>query len=179
MTDLLIVQTAAEATEARRHQCIAELIDGNIKTFGLPSKADSWLDVIRNQPDIPECDQKVVDKALGMLVAVFRSAQAAIANEFSLEEIFSAERYPEMEVIPVDTAAVALAGLHADKETTQAFGRSITMYKQFVANDLLAQDHLLSHMVQILDELPGSSSLHHALVETAKQLIAIDMELVM
>ena len=179
MTDLLIDEIEYSSSYERRQQCFADLMDGNMQTFGRPSSGESWQDVIHGCPAIPESDQKVVAKALGMVVAVFRSAQMSTNNGFMLEDMLSPDRVPAVEEIEADSGAVALARNVSDGASALAFGRSVTIYKQMVENNLIQKDYLLGHMLQALDALPGSSKIHQSLVETAKQLISIDMESLM
>ena len=114
-----------------------------------------------------------------MVVAVFRSAQMSINSAFMLEDLFSPEKVPEVAQFQPDPAAMALAHNAADDTSAQAFGRSITVYKNLEECEMVPKGYLLAHMLQTLDALPGSSKIHQSVVETAKQLITLDMEQIM
>lgn len=173
----LICEKSGEAL-LQRQQRFSEFMDANPQVFQASSEGKPWVDVVGKYKTYSEADQLIIDKALGMVVSILKSAHLASHNGFDLEDLMSAENCPEMEAVQPDPAALSMTQTEGENNSASvAFGRSVTLFKDLIRNGLVSKDQLLSQSIGILDNLPGSSALHQSLVETAKQLVTIDMDM--
>ena len=167
--------SSADHLLVQKRTCIARFMDENSTTFGRHSSEMPWIEVVQSGQSHNLVDRRVLDKALGMLSAAFRSAQVAASAHEPLEDMMSPERSPGIEAILPDTAAIDAIGL-ADDTSSIAFGRAITIYKAVVDSGELPLDVLRAVLDLTLDDLPAQTPLMHSVIETCRSLSQMDMD---
>lgn len=177
--------TSLDAMESvvgqHRKQCVGEFMDGNPAVFSTPASGASWVDTLLSSQAIEDEDRHVVDKALGMLASVLRTAHQSLDSGVVLSQAISPERLPDIDSIEPDAAALVVFDHKDDEDKSEAvaFARTITLYKQLVDQGVLQADMLSETLTQTLDDLPGTTELSRSLRETLKRLARLDFEAMM
>ncbi|WP_426162391.1 hypothetical protein ACN9MU_21080 [Pseudoduganella sp. R-32] len=161
---------------AQQRACIARLMDDHPCTFAAPQDGGRWSEFIQHGTVAQGADRHTADKALGMLSSTIRTAQLSLNVQTSLVDMLARARELEIADFPADPAAMAQAGPNADQEEATAYGQAITVYKQCVLEGLMERQDLLRFLAEAFDELPATTPLSRALIETAKMLVMIDLE---
>jgi hypothetical protein len=164
-----------------RKRCVGEFMDGNPAVFSPSTSGACWVDTLLSSPVIDGADRHVVDKALGLLASTLRSAHQTMDSGVVLGQAISPERIPDIDSIEPDAAAMLIFD-HADDEDKSeavAFARTITLYKQLVDQEVLEPDMLYETLVQVMDDLPGTSALSRSVIDTLKRMARLDMEAMM
>jgi hypothetical protein len=165
---------------ARRKRILAEFVDQNPATFASPLDAVSWATAICGDAVVGEADRRVVERALGMLAGIFRSAQMSLDESQSLSDLLSPEHLPEIDSIEPDSRAmVVVGGEGADEASTLAFGRSITLCKMLMEGGVSQGDQLRQTIDGTLDALPGNTPLMRSLIETARRMAQADLDVML
>jgi hypothetical protein len=164
-----------------RKRCVGEFMDENPAVFANSVSGTRWADTLLSSRVIEDADRHVVDKALGMLASVLRTAHQSIDSGVVLSEAISPERIPDIDSIEPDAAALVVFDHKDDEDKSEAvaFARTITLYKQLVDQEVLQADMLPDTLTQYLDDLPGTTELSRSVRETLKRLARLDFEAMM
>lgn len=161
-------------------RCLADFMDTHQEAFTGPARADSWAHCM-DQPDMLQpADSRVLDKALGMVMAVMRSASQSMTGGGSLPELFDrAKQMGALEFEP-DAGALQMA-LEGNTEPSEAvaYGRGIAVYRECIARGALDGSELSVLLMNPFDQLPAVTPLMRSAIGTAKRMIQIDIDLML
>ena len=157
-----------------KRQCVASFMDENPDAFAPPSTGTTWQDAWCH-PAPSEADRRTMDKALGMLAGMFRTAQATVSDQEPLSEMLSPQRLPGVETLEPDPGALMVMGGDTD-EGAIAFARSITIYKSLLDAGMVSEEALRLMLNGTLDALPGDSPLMRSLIGTCQRMTQIDLD---
>jgi len=162
---------------AQQRACLAHFMDDNPDTFAAPEGGGDWSAFVA-QGAVPEGrDRHVVDKALGMLVGMIRTAQNSLGANAGIAEVFAqAGLSGDFEA---DPAVLAQGGPEQDPEEHAAFAQAVTIYKQCAEHGLIEGEALPRFIEEAFDNLPGTSPLTRSLIEAAKRMVRLDLEFVL
>lgn len=163
-----------------RKRILAEFMAENPATFPSPTGEVSWVRAICSDVALGEVDRRVVERALGMLAGIFRSAQLSLDESQPLSELLSADRIPGIDSIEPDAQAIVVVGGEgADEASTLAFARSITLCKMLMEGGVFHGDQLRQTIDGTLDALPGKTPLMRSLIETARRMAQADLDVML
>jgi hypothetical protein len=119
----------------------------------------------------------VVDKALGMISAVFRSAQMTLGDVPTPGQMFAADKSGLAEAVEADAVALALIGEDAGEDPESlALAKSVTLYKRAADAGLVDRAELSRHMDAALDEQPEHTVLARDTKRAARHIAALEVE---
>lgn len=162
---------------AQQRACLAQFMDDNPETFAVPEGGGTWGDFVACGAVPAGRDRHVVDKALGMLIGMVRTAQNGLTTNASIADVF-AQAGLSGELEP-DPAALAQGGAEQDPEEHHAFAQAVTLYKQCAEHGLIEGEALPRFIEDAFDNLPGNTPLTRSLIETAKRMVRLDLDLVL
>jgi hypothetical protein len=169
-------ESGASARIQQQRLCVAAFMDDNPQVFSQPVAGESWASRIATGEPISGRDRVVVDRALGMLAGVFRSAQISLGGAPALTDALAAARAKGLPEFAPDAAALEQADVDGLEDETIAYARSITIYKECVRAGIVGGDELPRSVEDAFDRLPGESPFMRSLIETAKRMAQIDLQ---
>jgi hypothetical protein len=161
---------------ARQRLYLAEFMDDNAASFAAPVAADSWVDFAHTGKMAKGPDRQVVDKALGMLVGVMRSAQLSFGPSESIGDVYARAREGGIPDFEPDANALAIVASDENEADRKAYAQTVTIYKRFIEEGVLDRDALARSVDKALDDLPGSTPLMRSLIDTARRIALLDVE---
>jgi hypothetical protein len=171
--------TSSPSPERIWHQklCIATLMDAHPDAFAPPSCGTPWVELVRRGFEPNGQERRVIDKALGMISAVFRSAQMVLGDVPTLGQQFAADKSGLTEAVEADSIALALIGDDATEDPeSMALARSVTLYKRAADAGLIDRAELSRHMEAALDEQPVHTALAYDTKMAAKYIASLEVE---
>jgi hypothetical protein len=179
MSNEALNNTALKYLGSHRRAVVAEFLDDNPEAFPPPVDSAGWLAYFQEGIPLNTHERKQFDRGLGMLVAVFRTAQVTMPECQPLSDMLSPEKLPEVLEVEIDPVAFALMGGDMDDEEAVAFARSVTLLKRMTGLGVVNPEQILALIEQTMDALPGNSKLQRSAHEFAKRLALANVEFMM
>jgi hypothetical protein len=173
-----ITQSSSLACLERQRVRVASFMDEHSDVFAAPEHGGTWFDLVQRGKMAEGRDRHVADKALGMLVGVIRSAQVGLDVQGSIAQTFEQSGISDWGVTP-DPNVLAQVADDDDPEEQLAYAQAVTLYKQMAQRGELDGTELPQLVDQSFAQLPGTTPLMRALIDTARALVQIDMEYVL
>jgi hypothetical protein len=187
MTELATTPEQALAEHMReKRDCIASFMDAHPDVFPRPTTHDSWstfADQLNDTPDQPmqppEADQEVIQQAIARLGMIIRTAQDRSQPELDMDQLLDQVQEEGLGQIESDPRVLEIASQDASPEEIRTLARAVSLYKDAIRNDIADGTELRETIEKTFDQLPAETPFMRSLVDTARQLVLIDLDYTM
>jgi hypothetical protein len=170
------MRTQDEGPVLQQKLCIAALMDQHPDLFVRTVPERSWKAFVEAGISPTGQDRRSVDKALGMIGALFRSAQMALGDLPTPGQIFAADKSGLAEQLVPDPLTLEMIGADAlEDPESLALARSVSLYKKAASAGILDPEQLGLHIDAALDEQPEHTALARDIKVAARRIAALEM----
>jgi hypothetical protein len=170
------MRTQDNSSAFQQKLCVAALMDMHPDLFARTVPERSWMAFVESGIEPVGVDRRSVDKALGMIGALFRSAQMALGALPTPGQMFAADKSGLFEQLVPDPLTLEMIGPDAlDDPESLALARSVSLYKKAATAGIVESDQLAQHIDAALDEQPEHTALARDIKTAARQIAALEM----